>query len=60
MCHLRERLSALARVNPAVRAEEIAALQTELDALRQHLPDTRARLDSLRLVASPDFLKLAG
>ena len=57
--HEIERLSVLARINPSVRQEEIDALQAELDALREHLPRTRPRLDSLRLIASPDFLKLA-
>jgi ATP-dependent helicase HepA len=52
------RLEALARVNPAVHPEEIAALVAERDALRAVLPAARARLDALRLVASPDFLNL--
>ncbi|MFY2764105.1 RNA polymerase-associated protein RapA [Arenimonas sp. MALMAid1274] len=53
-----DRLRALAQVNPAVRPEEIAALESELDALRAALPTARPRLDSLRLVASTDFLQL--
>jgi ATP-dependent helicase HepA len=53
-----ERLAALARVNPAVHPEEIASLRDELAALRVALPGARARLDALRLVASPDFLNL--
>jgi ATP-dependent helicase HepA len=56
--HEIERLVALAAVNPAVRPEEIDALRTELAALRQVLPQARPRLDSLRLIASPDFLRL--
>ncbi len=54
------RLEALARVNPAVHPEEIAALCEERDALRTALPGARLRLDALRLVASPDFLGLRG
>lgn len=53
-----DRLRALSLVNPAVRPEEIAALEAELDALRVALPTARPRLDSLRLVASTDFLQL--
>lgn len=52
------RLQALAKVNPAVRPEEIAALRGERDALLAALPGARPRLDALRLVASPDFLSL--
>jgi ATP-dependent helicase HepA len=55
-----ERLVALARVNPAVHPEEIAALRAELEALRVALAAARPRLDALRLVASPDFLNLRG
>lgn len=54
------RLEALARVNPAVHPEEIAALRNERDALREALPQARLRLDALRLIASPDFLSLRG
>ena len=54
------RIEALARVNPAVRPEEVAALRGELDALRAALPTARPRLDALRLIASPDFLNLRG
>ncbi|KFN51712.1 hypothetical protein N790_14275 [Arenimonas malthae CC-JY-1] len=52
------RLRALARVNPAVRPSEIAALEAERDAVLAALPTARPRLDSLRLVASTDFLQL--
>ena len=52
------RLRALARVNPAVRPAEIAALEAEREAVLAALPTARPRLDSLRLVASPDFLQL--
>jgi ATP-dependent helicase HepA len=52
------RLQALARVNPAVRAEEIDALAAERAQLLAALPAARPRLDALRLVASPDFLSL--
>ena len=54
------RLEALARVNPGVRPEEIAAARAELLQLREVLPSARARLDSLRFVASADFLALRG
>lgn len=53
-----DRLTALARVNPAVRPEEIAALENEREQLLAILPTARPRLDSLRLVASTDFLQL--
>jgi ATP-dependent helicase HepA len=52
------RLKALAKVNPAVRAEEITALELEREQLLAILPTARPRLDSLRLVASTDFLQL--
>ena len=52
------RLRALAKVNPAVRHEEITALEQEREQLLAILPTARPRLDSLRLVASTDFLQL--
>lgn len=52
------RLRALARVNPSVRPSEIGALEAERDAVLAALPTARPRLDSLRLVASTDFLQL--
>jgi ATP-dependent helicase HepA len=52
------RLQALARVNPAVRPQEIERLREERDQLLALLPQARPRLDALRLVASPDFLSL--
>ena len=52
------RLTALARVNPAVRAEEIEALDAELDALRTALPQAAPRLDAVRYICSVDFLGL--
>lgn len=58
--HEIERLCALSLVNPAVRPQEIAALRSELAALCDVLPQARPRLDSLRLIASPDFLRLPG
>ncbi|MFC4728170.1 RNA polymerase-associated protein RapA [Coralloluteibacterium thermophilus] len=51
-----ERLQALARVNPAVRPEEVQALERERDDLLAALPTARPRLDALRLVVSTDFL----
>ena len=53
-----QRLRALAHVNPAVRPAEIAALEAEREAVLAALPTARPRLDSLRLVASTDFLQL--
>ncbi|HET6604241.1 MAG TPA: RNA polymerase-associated protein RapA [Xanthomonadaceae bacterium] len=53
-----ERLEALARINPNVRQEEVAALRSESHALLAALDGARPRLDCLRLVASPDFLTL--
>ncbi|MBW8366927.1 MAG: RNA polymerase-associated protein RapA [Arenimonas sp.] len=53
-----DRLTALARVNPSVRPEEIAQLERERDQVLAILPTARPRLDSLRLVASTDFLQL--
>ena len=47
-----------ARVNPAVHPEELAALDAERDAVLAALPGARPRVDSLRLVVSPDFLSL--
>ncbi len=54
-----ERLTALAAVNPGVRPEEIAAAEDEKEQLRGMLPDSRLRLDAVRLIVSPDFLTLA-
>ena len=53
-----QRLRALARVNPAVHPSEVAALEAEHAAVLAALPGARPRLDSLRLVCSPDFLQL--
>ncbi|MGQ0799167.1 MAG: RNA polymerase-associated protein RapA [Pseudomarimonas sp.] len=58
--HEIDRLCALSAVNPAVRPQEIDALRSELAALCDVLPHARPRLDSLRLIASPDFLRLPG
>lgn len=52
------RLRALAKVNPAVKPEEINALKAERQQVLALLPNARPRLDALRLVASPDFLSL--
>ena len=51
----RDRLAALAGVNPAVRQEEIEALDAELDALRHAIPAAAPRLDAVRFVCSPDI-----
>jgi ATP-dependent helicase HepA len=53
-----DRLVALARVNAAVRAEEIDAVAQELGSLRDALPQALLRLDALRFVCSADFLSL--
>jgi ATP-dependent helicase HepA len=52
------RLTALRRVNPAISAQEIEAVDAELTALRATLPRSMLRLDAVRLVVSPDFLAL--
>jgi ATP-dependent helicase HepA len=56
--HEIKRLQLLASKNPAVRPEDIVLLQTEHQQLQTRLPQARARLDSLRLIASPDFLSM--
>jgi len=53
-----ERLTALAKINPAVGAAEIEAVAAELDGLRQSLPRALLRLDAVRFVCSADFLSL--
>ncbi len=53
-----ERLRALARVNPNVRPEEIAAAEREWAALAELIPQARVRLEALRFCASADFLAL--
>jgi ATP-dependent helicase HepA len=52
------RLLALRRINPAVSAREIAAVEAELTALNEALPRARLRLDSVCLACSADFLAL--
>ena len=52
------RLTALARVNPAVRSSEIDAVREELAALRAAMPAATPRLDAVRFVCSKDFLAL--
>lgn len=54
-----ERLEALAKVNPGVRVEEIDAANAEKQQLQDLLPESRVRLDAVRLIVSPDFLALA-
>jgi ATP-dependent helicase HepA len=46
-----QRLQQLAERNPAVRAEELKALEAERDALAEALSNSRFRLDALRLIA---------
>ncbi|MGL6290991.1 MAG: helicase-related protein, partial [Silanimonas sp.] len=52
------RLEALAKVNPAVSDADVQVLLDEREAVRAALPGARPRLDSVRLVTSPDFLLL--
>jgi len=44
------RLHALQAVNDHIRPEEIAAIDTQADALEQAICEARLRLDSVRLV----------
>ncbi len=45
-----ERLTALGRVNPNVRQEEVAALREERETLLHHIRSSRPRLDAIRLL----------
>ncbi|MGA7296218.1 MAG: RNA polymerase-associated protein RapA, partial [Rhodanobacteraceae bacterium] len=54
----RQRLLALREVNPAVSHADVERVENELQALRKALPSARLRLDSLRMVVSPQFLDL--
>ena len=45
-----ERLTALARVNPNVRAEEFEALREERETLRHHIRSARVRMDAVRIL----------
>jgi ATP-dependent helicase HepA len=47
-----DRLRALARVNPSVRADEVAALERRRDLLAQALAKMHLRLDALRLIVT--------
>ncbi|MFI4970472.1 MAG: RNA polymerase-associated protein RapA [Lysobacterales bacterium] len=49
------RLTALAKINPSVRADEIEAIAAELDALRAALATAAPRLDAVRFVCSADI-----
>jgi ATP-dependent helicase HepA len=51
----RDRLAALAKINPSVRDEEVEALDAELDALRHAIPTAMPRLDAVRFVCTPDI-----
>jgi ATP-dependent helicase HepA len=53
-----ERLGALARVNPSVRPDEIAAAEAERSGLEEAISAARLRLDAVRLIVSRDFLAL--
>ncbi len=52
------RLRRLAKINPAVRPEEVEQLEREHTELLTALPQARPRLDALRLVLSPDVVAL--
>ncbi len=52
------RLEVLQAVNPAVSDADIDAVARELTAMEQELPRARLRLDAVRFVVSPDFLRL--
>ncbi len=54
----RQRLLALRQVNPAVSHADVERVEDELQALRKALPSARLRLDSLRMIVSPQFLDL--
>ncbi len=45
-----ERLTALGRVNPNVRQEEVEALREERETLQHHIRSSRPRLDAIRLL----------
>jgi ATP-dependent helicase HepA len=51
----RDRLAALAKINPSVRNEEVEALDAELEALRHAIPTASPRLDAVRFVCTPDI-----
>ncbi|WP_245778965.1 RNA polymerase-associated protein RapA [Dokdonella immobilis] len=53
------RLVALARVNPAVRSEEVEAIEAQMEALHTAIPQAAPRLDAVRFICSADFLNLA-
>ena len=48
----RERLEALARVNPNIRQDEIDHFNATTDTLRHHLEKAEWRLDSLRVAVT--------
>ncbi|MEO8746807.1 MAG: RNA polymerase-associated protein RapA [Rhodanobacter sp.] len=52
------RLVALRAVNASISASEITALTDERSAVLAVLPTARLRLDAVRFVVSPDFLRL--
>ncbi len=52
----RDRVAALAKINPSVRDEEVEALDAELDALRHAIPTALPRLDAVRFVCTPDIV----
>jgi ATP-dependent helicase HepA len=56
--HEIERLRALSRVNSAVQAGEIAALERQQTQLLAAIPQARVRLDALRLIVNSSFQRL--
>ena len=50
--HETERLTALQRVNPNVRQEEIELLIAQVEAMHDHMLDATMRLDAVRLIVS--------
>ena len=47
-----DRLRTLSRANPAIRAEEIEALETETEAMHDYIRRTQLRADALRVLVT--------
>jgi ATP-dependent helicase HepA len=58
--HEIERLTALRRVNPNVRDDEISRAKDDRAAVLKAIDESGLRLDAVRLLASPDILHLGG
>ena len=52
--HEINRLKALRSKNPAVRLDEVTALEQQTLALHQHLDDARCQLDAIRVIVAGD------